>query len=132
MNGKVPRLLTMAALAVLVCAVKSFGQGQELPAAPVPVIPSNPPLGESSKPAQLPAPAPLDAPAQPTTPPRPFLGGPPPLMPLGPMYGPIAPYQDYNGPLLRRDPLLDRPHAPEPGWFAAIELNVVAPQIKNR
>lgn len=55
-----------------------------------------------------------------------------PVMPLGPVRPPIAPYQDYNGPLLRGDPLLDRPRSSEPGWFWAVEMNVVAPQIKNR
>jgi hypothetical protein len=45
---------------------------------------------------------------------------------------PIASYQDNNGPLLRGDPLLDRPRALGPGWFAALEVDVLGPQIKNR
>jgi hypothetical protein len=43
-----------------------------------------------------------------------------------------APFEDCNGPLLKGDGLLDRPYAPLPGWFAAIEADLVAPHIKNR
>jgi hypothetical protein len=53
-------------------------------------------------------------------------------MPVTPVRPLIAPYQDDNGPLLLGDPLLDRPYSPAPGWFWAVEMNVVAPQIKNR
>jgi hypothetical protein len=43
-----------------------------------------------------------------------------------------APYQDNNGPLLVGDPLIDRLHCPPPGWFGALELDLLAPHIKNR
>jgi hypothetical protein len=132
MISKLSRLLAMAALVALGCVLRAHSQGQELPPVPVPVMPTNPPAGEPSKPSPLPAPTPLGAPAQPVSPPGLFLDAPPPLMPGRPIYPLSAPYQDHNGPLLRRDPLLDRPPSPQPGWFAAMELNVVAPQIKNR
>jgi hypothetical protein len=42
------------------------------------------------------------------------------------------PYEDCNGPLLRGDPLLDRPQYQPPGWFAGIEVDIVGAHIKNR
>lgn len=39
--------------------------------------------------------------------------------------------QDRNGPLLQRHPLLDPPSTP-PGWFAALEVDLVGPAIKQR
>jgi hypothetical protein len=45
---------------------------------------------------------------------------------------PYPPYQDRNGPLLRGDPLLDRPFSPPPGWFAGVEADILVPHIKNR
>jgi len=44
---------------------------------------------------------------------------------------PCAPYEDSNGPLLRGDPLLDRPEYPQPGWFAALEVGVVGAHVTN-
>src|SRR5262249_44793757 len=43
-----------------------------------------------------------------------------------------APYEDANGPLLKGSPLLDWPGWAPPGWFAALELDVVGPQLKTR
>jgi hypothetical protein len=34
--------------------------------------------------------------------------------------------------LLKGDPLLDRPESPPPGWFAAVEFDIVGVHIKNR
>jgi major outer membrane protein len=42
-----------------------------------------------------------------------------------------SPYQDSNGPLLRGDPLLDRPGPGGPGWLFGAELDILAPHIKN-
>lgn len=42
-----------------------------------------------------------------------------------------APYEDRNGPLLRGDPLLDRPDSPPPGWFVALDLGIVASHVNN-
>jgi hypothetical protein len=42
------------------------------------------------------------------------------------------PYEDCNGPLLEGDPLLDAPCWAPPGWFAALELDLVGTHIENR
>jgi hypothetical protein len=42
-----------------------------------------------------------------------------------------VPYADGNGSLLKGDGCVDRPCAPLPGWFAAVEADLVAPHIKN-
>src|SRR5262245_21683003 len=39
--------------------------------------------------------------------------------------------QDRNGPLLQGHPLLDPPSTP-PGWFAALDVELVGPAIKQR
>src|SRR5438309_2662806 len=75
---------------------------QALPPTPVPVSPTPPP-----------GPAPiLQAPVSP-----------PPALPPPPPGGLVSPppggFEDRNGPLLRGDPLLDRPGYPQPGWFGA-------------
>jgi hypothetical protein len=55
----------------------------------------------------------------------------------GPACGPLtglpacAPYQDCNGPLLRGDPLLDRPENPQPGCFAGLDVGAFGPKFKN-
>jgi hypothetical protein len=36
------------------------------------------------------------------------------------------------GPYFERDPLLDPPWLPQPGWFADVEIEIVAPHVKNR
>lgn len=41
-----------------------------------------------------------------------------------------APVEDRNGSLLRGDPLLDRPEYPAPGWFSALEADIVKPHLK--
>jgi hypothetical protein len=43
-----------------------------------------------------------------------------------------APYEDYNGPLLKGSPLLDWPEWAPPGVFGAVELDIVGPHVKNR
>jgi hypothetical protein len=45
--------------------------------------------------------------------------------------GPCAPFEDCNGKLLRGDPFVDRLDYPAPGWFAAIDLTLVVPHVKN-
>jgi hypothetical protein len=51
-----------------------------------------------------------------------------------PCFGPpaCAPYEDNNGPLLKGNPLLDEPSYAGPGWFAAVEVDVVGPSVKNQ
>jgi len=93
---------------------------QDLPSAPVPLVPPTPYGEQSARP-----------PSQPWTPPGATVPGPV-LPPPSIMPPPYAPYQDNNGPLLIRDPLLDRPNSPPPGWFSALELNLLGPHIKNR
>lgn len=51
-----------------------------------------------------------------------LLPGPPP---------PCGSFEDCNGPLLAGDALLDRPNYPPPGWFAAMEIGVVGPHLRN-
>ena len=36
------------------------------------------------------------------------------------------------GPYFERDPLLDRPALPQPGWFADLEFGIVGPHVKNK
>jgi Legionella pneumophila major outer membrane protein precursor len=102
------------------------------PAAPVPVVPNMPvPSG--------PAPAP---PVNPYAPAPPALAAPlyapGPAVPAGPPPGGLAPpppggyFQDRNGPLLRGDPLLDRPLSPPPGWFTNLEFDLIGPHISNQ
>lgn len=92
--------------------------------------------------AQAPEPAPPAATLPPPrTVPAPEVG-PLPSTQAGPFFPPPLPgppppaayphYQDYNGPLLRGDPLLDRPCDPPPGWFAALDVSLVGTHIKNR
>lgn len=110
MVRKVRGPLLMAVVSLFTWASAGRSQEPALPAAPVPVNPSG---------------APVDGP-------RPL---PPPLYPqhapsgLGPPA--CALYEDHNGPLLKGDPYLDRPEAP-PGFFAAAEIGLVGPHIKNR
>src|SRR6516225_1819355 len=78
----------------------------------------------------LPPPEPTGTMAAPITAPVCPAPLPPPLPTVGPPA--CAPYEDCNGPLLRCDPLLDRPDAPPPGWFSAFEADIVAPHVKNR
>lgn len=78
---------------------------QSLPPTPVPV---------TAPPAPCPAPAATLAPPQPA-------GGPP----------ACAPYEDCNGPLLRGDPLLDRPEYGRPGWFGSLQATIGKPHVEN-
>jgi hypothetical protein len=101
----------------------------------VPVLPS-PSLGTPG-----PAPSP---PANPTAPgavpslPAPvYVPGNPGPLPPPPPGGLVAPppggyFQDRNGPLLRGDPLLDRPLSPPPGWFSNLEINLLGPHVSNQ
>jgi Legionella pneumophila major outer membrane protein precursor len=41
------------------------------------------------------------------------------------------PYEDNNGPLLKCNPCLDSPAWAPPGWFCALEADLVDPHIKN-
>jgi hypothetical protein len=67
---------------------------------------------------------------------------PPASVPTGPALGPGAPWPplEYKLPPLDEsltrpapgDPLLDYPVLPPPGWFANVEVGVLAPHFKNR
>jgi Legionella pneumophila major outer membrane protein precursor len=116
MARKISSLLAFTVFASCVPASLS----QDLPPGPTPIVPSSPP--SQMPPAAAPNGAPAALPPATDSP-----HGPAPLLP--PTY---APYQDRNGPLLRGDPLIDRPFYPQPGWFATVELDVLAPHIKNR
>ncbi len=75
--------------------------------------------------AQPPSPAPV-----PVAPPAAVVPGPaapPPPIDLNP---PPPPPPAYHGPLPDHDALLDPPAA-APGWFGAVELDIVGPHLKN-
>jgi hypothetical protein len=36
------------------------------------------------------------------------------------------------GPYFERDPLLDPPSLPQPGWFTDLELGIIGPHVKNK
>src|SRR3954468_3090386 len=102
--------LFMAVVAFLASVTSGRGEQPALPAAPIPVNPSAPAID-----GPVIAPRPL--------PPQPVPSG---LVPPA-----CAPFEDHNGPLLKGDPLLDPLEVP-PGFFAGVEIDLVAPHIKNR
>jgi Legionella pneumophila major outer membrane protein precursor len=154
MVGMARLLGVTLALAALAAWDQPFCAAQPgLPSAPVPVTPPAPPPGLGA-PITPPAPPPgTGATLTPPTPlpPPPSTPGPLPTLPA-PVYvpgasGPVPPppppgvltppppggyFQDRNGPLLRGDPLLDRPKSPPPGWFADLEIDLVGPHIHNQ
>jgi Legionella pneumophila major outer membrane protein precursor len=108
-------------MAIVVGIAASAAHAQDLPPNPVPVVPG-------TQPSSTPAP-----PRPPDNLPAPVLGGPPTtLLPPPPPGTVILPYQDRNGPLLRGDPLLDRPESPPPGWFLGLEFDLLGSHLKNR
>ena len=119
------RRLLGAVLATLAGLGSASLRAQGLPPAPVPVMPAAPVGAEK-------LPPPPDPPSGTALIGYP-VGCPLPGPPVPPPYAPpaCAPYEDCNGPLLRGDPLLDRLHYPPPGWFAAFELGIVGPHVKN-
>ncbi len=111
MRCQTSRLLLVTALAWAVTAAAGQGQPPKLPPAPVPVSPGPPVIAGPVIPPPLPPP------------PGPPLPAPPP--------GPGL-LEDRNGLLMPSDPLLDRPCSPPPGWFAAVDVALVKPHVKNR
>jgi hypothetical protein len=116
--------LVLATLVGLLAAAGAPAQ-PGLPAAPVPVVPGPPPSGPTLGPPRV-----LD----PAGPVYPGLGPPPPgtVLPPPPPPPPGAPFEDRNGPLLVGDPLLDQPQFGRPGWFAAVDVAVLAPHFNDR
>jgi hypothetical protein len=47
---------------------------------------------------------------------------------------PYPPYtcEPIPGPYFERDPRLDPPSLPQPGWFTDVEIGIVGPHVKNR
>jgi hypothetical protein len=128
--------LVVAVLAGLGVPGPAFAQAPSLPPTPVPVSPPAPGSAvPAAPPRTLPPGAVLGPPEATGVSPQTVPGGPAPGAPLGPPPpGPppyIPPFQDRNGPLLRGDPLLDRPGTPPPGWFAGVDIALVAPHVKN-
>ena len=107
MMAKVRTFETVALLGMLGVLAQGRTTAQELPPAPVPV-------------ASDAAPCPVTLSGPPT--PGAVTGIAPPE---------CAPYEDRNGPLLRGDPLLERPDAPPPGWFVALDVSIVNAHIIN-
>jgi hypothetical protein len=121
MVRKVRGLQVTAVLALLIGSGQQHVPAQELPPTPVPVLPAPTALE-----------GPVTPPLRPPVPPPPYSLIPMPVMPPASVGYPMSmPYQDRNGPLLQGDPLLDRPGAQPPGWFAGVELNLVGAHIKN-
>jgi hypothetical protein len=108
----------LASLIGLITAGGAPAQPPGLPANPVPIVP-----GGASPPSEGAVPGP---PAAVLSAPQPLPATPPP--PPGPAPY-VLPFQDRNGPLLGGDPLLEGPDAP--GWFAGVDIELVAPHLKN-
>jgi Legionella pneumophila major outer membrane protein precursor len=124
--SKAEMSLVLAALVGLLTAAGAPAQSG-LPPAPVPVLPAQPP----PPPPTLGPPRVLD----PAGPVYPGLGPPPGgtvLPPPPPPPPPGAPFQDQNGPLMVGDPLLDQPQFGRPGWFAEVDIAVLAPHFTDR
>lgn len=100
--------LLLLAVVVGTAATRARAQAPALPAVPVPVPPR-----ESAAPDVLPL---LPAPGR--------------VLPAAPPTPTFAP-APLPGPYFERDPLLDRPPLPQPGWFADVDLGVVIPHVKN-
>jgi hypothetical protein len=92
---------------------------------PGPATPSQPYVAPAQ--AQIPPqpPAPPYVPYQPGVP-APYVPNQPAPLPL-----PYNPYPDPNGVLLRGDPLYERPAAAQPGLYFGLELEILAPHIRN-
>jgi len=104
-------LVILVVLETIAPAPRAFAQGQKPGAIPQPVV-------SGSAIDVLPGlPRPPDAPAS-------LLKAP----------SAVPPYtcDPLPGPYFERDPLLDPPELPPPGWFADVELGVVGPHFKNR
>jgi hypothetical protein len=147
----VRRLLLSVALTALGAAT-AYGQSADQMTVPVPVVAPGTLEPELTGLAPAPCfgvrPATVDrAPAFSAPAPSPGpVGIAPGLLPAAghgpaPAHGPAtpphaspacAPYEDDNGPLLKGHPLLDAPSFAPPGWFGAVEVDVVGPHIKNR
>jgi hypothetical protein len=78
--------------------------------------------------AQAPAPGAAPDALPPMLPPARTLLAAPPAEPPTPTFAPAP----LPGPYFERDPLLDRPPLPPPGWFADVDLGVVIPHVKNK
>jgi hypothetical protein len=135
----------MVALTGLLAPFGTATLAQDLPAAPIPVVPSGPPpdgsaiappRGKSGSagvtvaaPPYLPAPNSSPIPPgspPPPPPPGPVVGTPPVLVPPPPPVPPPPLFQDGHWNDLANCPPV------EPGLFGDIELDVVGPHIKNR
>jgi hypothetical protein len=80
-------------------------------------------------------PAAAQAPAPPTAPdPLPGLPRPPDQPGSLLLPAPPPPYscEPLPGPYFRPDPLLDPPQLPQSGWFAAAEVDILSPRVKNK
>lgn len=122
MVRQVRGLQLAAALALLVAGGPGSVAAQELPLVSAGVLPSPAPLEE---PASVLPRLPVAWDAEGATP-APSV---PPVALEAPADTPSA---EGNGPVLQGDPLLDCPSAQPAGWFAALELNLVKPHVKNR
>jgi hypothetical protein len=132
MARKLPGPL-LAALFAIVIAGRALAQvpTETPPASGSPAIEPPPP-----RPSAYPAPPPPAAPSYPhpsapnTAATAPYY--PPPGGTAGVINGPApcAPFEDRNGPLLQGDPLLDQSIYGMPGWFTAIETDIVKPHVK--
>src|SRR5262249_16955363 len=106
-------LLVLVLLGIISQAPRAFAQ-EKKSETPPPTTAS----GEAAAPDVLPGlPRPPDAP-------RSLFQGPPPVPPYS--------CDPLPGPYFERDPQLDPPARPPPGWFADVELGIVVPHVKNK
>jgi hypothetical protein len=111
--ARTSRLLVLLVLGTLSQAPRAFTQEKKTEPSP-PTAAS----GDAAAPEVLPGlPRPPDAP-------RSLLQGPP----AAPPYS----CDPLPGPYFERDPEIDPPTLPPPGWFGDVELGIVVPHVKNQ
>lgn len=106
-------LVVLAVLGGIAAASHGFAQTPKTPTVPQAALPST-----MAEPDILPGlPRPPDAPRS--------------------LFEQLSPTPAYScaplpGPYFERDPLLDPPPLPSPGWFAGVDLGIIVPHVKNR
>jgi hypothetical protein len=103
--------LLLALCVALASHATAFAQQTDAPPPPVPVLPSDTPLQYPRNTPALPPKVTLDPPLSTAPPPT--------------SHPPVLLFSE-------RDPLLERPELPPPGWFFGVETAWVVPHVKNR
>lgn len=141
--GRICIWIFVGALIALPLPARAQDAPPTLPPAPVPVLPSTPPVNGSERvpPPTAQAPAPQ---AQPPSPVPGYSVPPPgtgyyPVPPAGPGYLPLPPpppaiyaYPETGRPWQRADTWLDRPQTPPPGLLFNLDFDLIGVHLKNR